>query len=732
MSVNELRIHGVGGSPGERLLGLSHPDRAVVVGEGYGTVFLARRADRRVEGYDWGGLTSGSPWQPLWVLLLPFTLVNVAGWTHPPFDAISPRRLRLLRVLIHLSAGLLTATWVCWLAIIAVDHLGYQWLGGADGWLAGLAERGVASPRVVGASIGAAAVVLALWGLGRIARTSRHRFEGTHPARDGAPPRRWGPDEDLTSRTFFGHEASVDDALSWHVGVMVATGLVLLWVTTVRFGEDRLLLGHVFVVLGAAQLAAVAAMLAVGWSARSGSAAGGGSAGGRHGGGRHGGGPSTGGDTEVAGAAAAELGNRPRGLPAAAVTLAIALTNGVFSGLALLAANLHGDHRPWGPELALMDGFVVTLILWAGLVLGWVVRHHRGGSAEDVPARSSDPAAELDGLDEPQRRRVAGLRGVAAAGHDAARPLTWFAWLFLASAAALGALRVEPDGLTVWTWLPAPQVAGPLLSAAAWLLPLLVIGTVALVWRAARIDALRRGVGILWDVLTFWPRRYHPLAVRPYTERAVPEFRARVDHHLDVGDGLLVSAHSQGTVIAFAALLPLTAEPEGAGAGEVAGNGAYGADAADDATHADGATQAHGAGDHTGRLGRVALLTYGSPLRTLYGPVFPAYAGPPARLALHAALTCGAGDWRNLWRRTDPIGGPVLCDGNPAHGVDIECPDPAVGPTASELPEADDDPEPLRRAWTELCGHSYFYREQAYKDAVTELCARLGRGGSPD
>jgi hypothetical protein len=84
----ELRIHGVGGSPGEKLLGVSGPDAAVVVGEGIDTVFLARRGEARrdeppVEGYDWGGLTSGSVWQPLWVLLLPFTLVNVAGWGQP-------------------------------------------------------------------------------------------------------------------------------------------------------------------------------------------------------------------------------------------------------------------------------------------------------------------------------------------------------------------------------------------------------------------------------------------------------------------------------------------------------------------------------------------------------------------------------------------------------------------------------------------------------------------------
>ncbi len=732
MSVSELRIHGVGGSPGERLLGLSHPDHAVVVGEGYGTVFLARRRDRTVEGYDWGGLTSGSPWQPLWVLLLPFTLVNVAGWAHPPFDAISPRRLRALRILLHLAAGLLTATWVCWLAIIGVDHLGYRLLGGADGWLAAV---GVGSPQLVGTVLGALLVITALWGLGRVASTSRHRFEGTHAPTDGQRPRRWGPREDLTSRTFFGHEASVDDALSWHTGTMIATGLALLGVTFARFGEEQLLLGHVFVLLGAVQIGVIVGMLLVGWSRRgggsgdqgdSGDAAGHGLAAG-HGVDAGHGQDVAAGDTEVAPAAAAELHDRPRGLPAAAVTLAVALTNGVFSGLVLLVANLHDEPQPWGPELALMDGFVVALGAWAVLTALWLVGHLRRGRAEDVPSRRSAPATELDGLDDRQLRRVAAQRGLATAGHGAAHPLTWFAWLFLATSLALTAARLEPDGPAVWTWLPAPEVAGPLLDAAAWLLPLLVLGTVAVVWRATRTDALRRGVGILWDVLTFWPRRYHPLAVRPHTERAVPEFRARIDHHLDVSDGVLVSAHSQGTVIAFAALLPLVREAGAQPAGTPAG----------------GAGTAGGAPDDlqpTTRLSRLGLLTYGSPLRTLYGPVFPAYTGAATRARLAGAITAGSASWHNLWRRTDPIGGPVFAvppapevadaAGAPTlgGGTDIECPDPAIEPASVDLPEEDDDPEPLRRAWTELCGHSYFYRERAYKDATEALCAALAAG----
>ena len=44
--VREIRIHGVGGSPAEALLGLRSREDSVVVGERRGTVFLARRADR--------------------------------------------------------------------------------------------------------------------------------------------------------------------------------------------------------------------------------------------------------------------------------------------------------------------------------------------------------------------------------------------------------------------------------------------------------------------------------------------------------------------------------------------------------------------------------------------------------------------------------------------------------------------------------------------------------------
>ena len=120
----ELRIHGVGGSPGPRLLGFDLPTSVETVGEGVGgTVVVARRDDVTVEGYDWGDLTSGSGTQPFWVLLLPFTVLNAAGWMHPTGRGLRP----LCRAMVHVLSVLLSLTYVFSLALLLVDLVGYQW-----------------------------------------------------------------------------------------------------------------------------------------------------------------------------------------------------------------------------------------------------------------------------------------------------------------------------------------------------------------------------------------------------------------------------------------------------------------------------------------------------------------------------------------------------------------------------------------------------------------------------
>jgi hypothetical protein len=658
VTVRELRIHGVGGSPGEKLLGLSSPDEAVVVGEGLGTVFLARRRDPDVEGFDWGGLTSGSVWQPFWVLLLPFTLVNVAGWGHPAFDSIGQRRLGLLRWMVHLAAALLTASWVVWTAIIAVDYVGYQWLIGLHGW-----------PWWGGVGIGTfltLAVARALW---KVADSSTSRCEEVpvDPALvEGlSRPVGWGRTEDLSSIWFFSHEKSMEKRLRWHVWVIVGTVAVVLLKAIISWTDGTLMLGEIFVVVGALQVGAIGALAAVSWSS------------------------------------AGQYAGQPcvRALPAAAVALAVALTNGFFAGAALLTARAIGeDVVEWGPELALIDGFVVVLVLWVVLAVGWVWSYRRRGDASDLPPRDPRPARELGGVDAAWGKHIAGARGLALAGHGSPRLLAWLSATFLLVGVGTTAARLDLDrDRPPWQWLRSPSEPTLLMDAAVWLMPLLVLSVMGLVWRSVRQRSLRQGVGILWDVLTFWPRRYHPLAVRPYTERAVPEFQARINYLLGEHDGLLVSAHSQGTVIAFAALAPLIT--------------------LDEATQNDDTKEQ--------RLERVALLTYGSPITTLYGQAFPAYFGQAPVDRLHAALESGPGGWRNLWRRTDPIGGPVIGAGDPT--VDEEAADPAtVLPSTADLT----DPEPLRRPWVELAGHSYFYRERRYKDAVETLRRALNRHSS--
>src|SRR6476659_620856 len=106
-NVVELGVHGVSGTPPEELL-----DRQLVrqvAGDKTAGFYRPRlREEWRdrpsndpatdsepysiaaeaippplLEGYSWGGLTSGSPSRALWLILLPFTLINVAPRMRP-------------------------------------------------------------------------------------------------------------------------------------------------------------------------------------------------------------------------------------------------------------------------------------------------------------------------------------------------------------------------------------------------------------------------------------------------------------------------------------------------------------------------------------------------------------------------------------------------------------------------------------------------------------------------
>ncbi|MFC8174197.1 hypothetical protein [Streptomyces sp. NPDC057325] len=191
--------------------------------------------------------------------------------------------------------------------------------------------------------------------------------------------------------------------------------------------------------------------------------------------------------------------------------------------------------------------------------------------------------------------------------------------------------------------------------------------------RAYRDPSARRTIGILWDVGTFWPRAAHPFAPPCYAERAVPDLTWRMSSWTRrTGGRLVISGHSQGSVLAAAAVWQI--EP---------------------------ATRR-----------RVALLTYGSPLERLYGRWFPAYFGPEALRSLNRTVHC----WSNLHRATDPIGGPVRVvaeDGRPAVDEPVLLDPVAYGRTRDHpLPEP-------------ILGHSDYQADPGFSHCRTGLLDRL-------
>jgi hypothetical protein len=187
---------------------------------------------------------------------------------------------------------------------------------------------------------------------------------------------------------------------------------------------------------------------------------------------------------------------------------------------------------------------------------------------------------------------------------------------------------------------------------------MLPVAGLAVMYSSFRSPGTRRRVGVIWDIVTFWPRWYHPLAPPPYSARAVPELGIRLQRLTSDGAAVTLSAHSQGSVVAAASIARLPQSIRS----------------------------------------RMALLTHGSPLRRLYGLFFPAYFGYDQLTALAGRLD---GRWINLFRATDVIGGPI--------GIgDRLVPDPV---SAARAPG---DPLPP------VQGHT-FYQGDAYDQAIAEL-----------
>ncbi|MDA8369243.1 MAG: hypothetical protein M0026_05170 [Nocardiopsaceae bacterium] len=748
----ELRIHGVSGGQAEELLDVEPAMR--VSGDGLAGFFRWRRASdtESVPGapreiFAWGNLTSGRSSRALWLLLLPFMLVNIAYWMRP--GRLGGRESRLYRVAdttyglsVRLLALTLTSLLTLAAAGVGMDLIGWQCsgygsqcarlrplLGVLSAPDSALSEPGRAL--AVGALL-PLVVITVLWRLSRRTGSVYEVAATPHtPLHTAAAP--------LSSPRFWNNSETMARLRSAHIAVAVGVvAALLLTPALVHDGtSSRGFVGTVLaVLLVSALLLSTVSVLVPGtdprWNHRADITC------------------RILRDASLAllfGAFGYALWPRPewsasgrlpgyaaglnslfalqcvlgallliaavvlyrsgrvhddiamRGMAGPATAVFGALLGGVFSAAVVYQAAgwLGGCYYPGAEDagciplrppsayawlqLAFTMEAVIALAVAAALVV--LVRRRTAHEAGVVSA--------LYARDRSARRTREIARARALGGMTEALPACLAAFLapalalvlLVAYAVLTGRLTAAPDTAAEGT--PVSVAAGAtdwgqgaitfMVAVGSFLGGLFLLSLVLLGRSAYRNRPTRQGLGVLWDIGTFWPRAAHPLAPPSYAERAVPQLVARVAGLTDRGTGVLLSGHSQGSVLAAATVwqLPPRCRPA------------------------------------------VALITHGSPLYRLYARYFPAYFGPDALGAVSERVV----HWRNLWRATDAIGGSIRLrlDGRPGT---VGYAEPIPDPRHYDVLEGEALPP-------EVLGHSFYTRDPAY-EAVAAGAAALIAG----
>lgn len=783
--LTELRVHGVSGTPPQAMLG--HPQPEQVSGDRLAGFF--RRPDwckptdtwdrevegraSRVEAYSWGGLTSGGKSRVLWILLLPFALVNAASFMFPPraeTDSDVKTQHAWGQRLVRLLAVTTTVTIVIAVAAVSMDLGGWQCAAtkACDDW--GVSDRFVAiADGQPGRRLAAAAAVplLLIAGLWYLARLSWSRYESRPAPRAAATPRRAGRVTPLEAKDFWYGKHAVGRLRSLHVTASLATVCGMLAYAVAHDDRRWHGIGIALTVLAAGLALVAMALTMVPAIAERGQLAPR-DAGDRSGGAnRNAGGVSSAAiacapwatlgvtaatlvyaclDRQVPTAAGSQLpglqwllawlfsaqlvvlvvllavtivaarryADRARlalgGLSApvlagAGVLLAGNLAAGLYQKLAdrvgtpvdMSSARAGGDivrvptPYTWaGVAVTITASFALVILLSLG---AWILRgtsRAKGQAASDFAITDEMLAGGRPGVKDQQPLSARGVGGRVKAIAGARAQARTIDAVGVMMAALIGvAMTVRVTG-AIWyaasgadRWTPPATWAKWSGNAAG----LFVGGALALGYGAYKNPMLRRSVGIVWDLTTFWPRTAHPLAPPCYSERTVPDIVDRLDLLTsDPGGAVVLSSHSQGTVIAAATMLALDDESRS----------------------------------------KVFLLTYGCPLDRLYARFFPQYFGQSVlqRLREQVVRDVDANTlyWHNLYRKTDYIGSFVFepSAAGPGGGslavVDEELNDPLVFGRLLGEPTF----EPIRR-------HSDYWSDPHFIDVVRRAETVLAR-----
>jgi hypothetical protein len=732
----ELRVHGVSGTPPESML--EHPTVRRVAGDGasgfYRRVWQSRSisaddAADVLEAYSWGGLTAGSKLRALWLLLLPFLLVNVAFYARPA--GLARWRWTLGAAVQRLFALTITATLVLATVNISMDFAGWQCMppGGPDScgtWVGWLSWPWLATParRIAVTALLPLAVIALLWWLAHKTWCDNEatRIEPADSAAERLSPledrRMWNSAKPvlrlravhvtaalalvgiLASTPFtdgLPKPATVGTAgAEILLGALVAVALLSVVLVCLPSMSERPVVGtehegsgvtRFIAGLTWATVALDAITLGWLWFA----------------------GPAPTGSPDATRAplpwlpeavqtgiavqllclivmvvllSSRRTGGTDHETPAAwsgyataVFMLAGAAMSGAYAAAMVLAvAHLLGKPMPsdagieplvtpmpylWAAALA--PPIALAALLVGGC--GYLVLRRRGCRRMLPLVTATYPAADADSR---RARWIARQWATAALADNLRRLAGWFVagTALLITVACIGYL-LGRGAITDQTALAAMANLGD------WLIGLFAAGLLYLGRQSFQNANTRRLVGIIWDLGTFWPRAAHPLAPPCYAERAVPELVNRIDHLRHGGrDHVLLSCHSQGTVLGAAVIMQLTYQQSRS----------------------------------------VALLTYGSPLRRLYARFFPVYFGV-AQLRRTGSFLLGAPDhppaawpWRNLYRNSDPIGGAIF----PGTGVDHQLVDPVFARAAGDL------------AYPPTLAHSAYPEDPWWATAVAE------------